>query len=88
MIKPVLTFVSGLQESVLLDFISQNKVKILHKVKTCQNCLHQKFPYKNEQIYISFIFFSIFELLLKFYKQFYFILNFSNSCNGKNACGN
>ena len=52
MIKRVLTFVSGVQESVLVDFISQNKVKILHKVKTCQNCLHQKFPCKNEQIYI------------------------------------
>ena len=47
MIKRVLTFVSGVQESVLLDFISQNKVKILHEVKTCQNCLHQKFPNKN-----------------------------------------
>ena len=70
MIKRVLTFVSGVQESVLIDFISQNKVK------TCQNCLHQKFPYKNEQIYIFFTFFSIFELLLKFYAQFYFILNF------------
>ena len=56
MIKRVLTFVSGLQESVLVDFVSQNKVKILHKVKTCQNCLHQKFPYKNEQIYIFFNF--------------------------------
>ena len=52
MIKCVLTFVSGVQESVLVDFISQNKVKILHKVKICQNCLYQKFPYKNEQIYI------------------------------------
>ena len=52
MIKRVLTFVSGVQESVLLDFISQNKLKILHKVKTCQNCLHQKFFYKNEQFYI------------------------------------
>ena len=49
MIKRVLAFVSGVQESVLVDFISQNKVKILHKVKTCQNC-HQKFSYKNEQI--------------------------------------
>ena len=88
MIKPVLTFVSGVQKSVLVAFISQNKVKILHKVKTCQNCLHQKFPYKNEQIYIFFIFFSIFELLLKFYAQFYLILNFSNSCNGKYACAN
>ena len=53
MIKRVLTFVSGVQESVLLDFTSQNKVKILHKVKTCQNCLHQKFSHKNEDI--SFI---------------------------------
>ena len=88
MIKRVLTYVSGLQESVLLDFISQNKVKILHLVKTSQNCLHRKFPYKNEQIYIFFIFFGIFELLLKFYAQFYLILNFLNSCNGKNACGN
>ena len=56
MIKRLLTFVSGLQESVLLDFISQNKVKILHKVKTSQNCLYQKFPYKNEQIYILLYF--------------------------------
>ena len=51
-VKRVLTFVSGVQGSVLVDFISQNKVKILHKVKTSQNCLHQKFPYKKEQIYI------------------------------------
>ena len=48
--KRVLTFVSAVQESVLVDFISQNKVKILHKVKASQNSLHQKFPYKNEQI--------------------------------------
>ena len=46
MIKRVLTLVSGAQqESVLVDFTSQNKVK------TCQNCLYQKFPCKNEQIY-------------------------------------
>ena len=57
MIKHVLTFVSGVQKSVLLDFISQNKVKILHEVKTCQNCLHQRFPYKNEKTFISYIFF-------------------------------
>ena len=50
MIKRLLTFVSGVRESVLVDFITQNKVKILHKVKTYQNCLHQIFPYKNEQI--------------------------------------
>ena len=29
MIKCVLTFVSGVQESVLVDFITQNKVKIV-----------------------------------------------------------
>ena len=52
MIKCVLTFVSGVQESVLVDFISQNKVKILHKVKICQNSPYQKFPYKNKQVYI------------------------------------
>ena len=66
MIKHVLTFVSGVQESVLVDFISQNKVKILYKAITCQNCLYQKFsnpnPYKNEKTYI----FCIFELLLTF----------------------
>ena len=50
MIKCVLTFVSGVQESVAVDFISQNEVKTLHKVKICQNCLYQKFPYKNKQI--------------------------------------
>ena len=50
MIKRVLAFVSGVQESVLVYSISQNKVKILHTVKTCQNCLHQIFPYTNEQI--------------------------------------
>ena len=32
MIKCVLTFILGVQESVLVDFISQNKVKILHKL--------------------------------------------------------
>ena len=47
MIKHVLTFVSGLQGSVLVDFISQNRVKILYKVKTGQNSLHQKFPNPN-----------------------------------------
>ena len=52
MIKRVLTFVSDVRESALVDFISQNKIKILHKVQTCQNYFHQKFPYKNEQIYI------------------------------------
>ena len=50
MIKRVLTFISGVQESVLVDSISQNKVK------TCQNSLHQNFLCKNEQIYIFYIF--------------------------------
>ena len=53
---PVLTFASGVQESVLLHFISENKVKILHEVKTCHKCLHQKFFYKNEKTCISFMF--------------------------------
>ena len=42
MIKRVLTFISDVQESVWLDYISSNKVKILLEVKTCQNCLHHK----------------------------------------------
>ena len=60
MIKHVLTFVSGLQESVLVDFLSQNKVKILYKVKTGQNYLHQKFPNpnKNEKNVDFFVFLS------------------------------
>ena len=52
MIKRVLTFVSGIQESDLVDFVSHNKVK------TCQNPLHQKFPYKNKQNYIFLDFFE------------------------------
>ena len=55
MIKCILTFVSGVQESVLVNFTRQNKIKILHKVKTCQNVLYQKLSYKNEQIYIFFL---------------------------------
>ena len=46
MIKRVLSFVLDVQEFVLVDLY----VKILHKVKTSQNCLYQKFPHKNEQI--------------------------------------
>ena len=51
MIKHALTFVSSLQESVLVDFISQNEVKLLYKVKNGQKSLHHKFPnfYKNEK---------------------------------------
>ena len=52
MIRRVLTFVSDVQLSVLVVFISQNKVKFLHRVKTFQNCLYQKFPYEKEQVYI------------------------------------
>ena len=52
MIKPAPMFVLGVQESVFVDFVSQNKVKILHEVKTCQDFFYQKFPYKNEQIYV------------------------------------
>ena len=43
MIKRVLMFVSGVYESVLVDFISQN-------------CPYQKFSYKNEQIYFLIFF--------------------------------
>ena len=75
MIKCVLTFVSGVQESASVRFYKSHKVKILHEVKICQNCLYQKFPNKNEQICIFKIFFLIFELLLKFYAQFHLILN-------------
>ena len=56
MIKRVLTFVPSVQESVLVNFISHSKVIILRKVETYQNCRYQKFPYKNEQIYIFSIF--------------------------------
>ena len=70
MIKRVLTFVSGLQGSVLVDFRSQNKVKSLHKVKTCQNSLHQKFPYKNEQIYIFLYFFEFLSCYYNFMCSF------------------
>ena len=58
MIKCELTFITGVQESVLVDFIRQNKVKILRKVKTCQSCLYQKFPQKNKQIYFFLYFFE------------------------------
>ena len=54
MIKHVLTFVSGVLESVLISFLVKIKSKFcIYKVKTFQNCLHQKFldpnPYKNEK---------------------------------------
>ena len=70
MIKLELTFVSGVQESVLVDFISQHKIKILHN--TCQNLSKlssSKIFLQNEQIYNFFkIFFSNFELLLLDFK--------------------
>ena len=56
MIKCVLTFVSGVHESVSVDFIRQNKVKILHKVKICQNCLYQNFLTKTNKLYFLNIF--------------------------------
>ena len=74
MIKHELTFVSGVQESVLVDFISQNKGKILYKVKSCQNCLIKNFLTliltKMKKTYIFCIFFLIFELLSQIYAQF------------------
>ena len=60
MIKCVLTFVSGVQESVLEDFISQNEVKILHKVKIV---LIKKFLTKTNK----FIFFKYFFEFLSCY---------------------
>ena len=61
MIKRVVTFVSGVQESVLVDFVSQNEVK------TCQNSRHQKFPnpYKNEKTYVFFEFLSSYLNLMR-----------------------
>ena len=53
MIKHVLTFVSGVQKSVLVDFISQNKVKILHKVKLVKIIFIKNFLTKTNK----FIFF-------------------------------
>ena len=68
MIKRLLMFVSYVQESsVLVDFIRQNNVNILHKVKTCQNCLYQNFLTKTNKFIFFFYIFSNFELLLKFY---------------------
>ena len=57
MIKRALTLVSGVQESVLLDFISQNKVKILHKVKTCKTVFIKNFLTKMKKLtFLSYIF--------------------------------
>ena len=54
MIKRVLTFVSGVQESVLVNFVSHNKVKILHKVKIV---FIKNFLQKRTNLYFCFIFF-------------------------------
>ena len=57
MIKCVLTFVSGVQESVLVDFINQNKVKILQKVKICQIVFIKNFLAKtNKFIFFKYLF--------------------------------
>ena len=60
-VQHVLTFVIYIIFLNLVDFIGQNKVKILYKVKTGQNSLHQKFPnpnpYKNEKNVDFFVFF-------------------------------
>ena len=58
MIKRIQTLVLGVQESVLVHFRSQNKVKYLHEVRTCQNCLYQKISYKSKQIHIFSLFFE------------------------------
>ena len=63
MIKRVLTFVSGVQESVLVDFISQNKVKILHKVKPVKIVFIKNFLTKTNK----FIFFLCFFEFLSCY---------------------
>ena len=54
MIKCVLTFVSGVQESVLVDFISQNKVKILHTVKIV--FIKNLFTKTNKFIFFTYFF--------------------------------
>ena len=52
-------------EVCFVKFLSQNKVKILLRLKTCQNCLYQKFPYKNKQIYIFVLCFLNFRAAIK-----------------------
>ena len=79
MIKRVLTFVSG----VCFGRFYKSKFCIKSKLSSSKISLQ-----KRTNLYILYIFFEFFHLLLKFYAQFYLILNFSNSCNGKNACAN
>ena len=57
MMKRVLTFVSGLQESVLLDLISQNKVKICMKSKLVKIVFIKNFLTKmKKNLYFFYIF--------------------------------
>ena len=58
MIKRELTFVSGVQEFVLVDFISQNKDKCGIKLKLVKIVFIKKFPYENEQSHIYIFFFE------------------------------
>ena len=62
MIKRVLTFVSGLQESVLVDFISKNEVKILHKSKLVKIVINNFLTKTNK-----FTFFLYFFQFLSYY---------------------
>ena len=48
-------FISGVQESVLVDFVSQNKVKILHIVKTVKIILIKNFHTKMNKLLLSFL---------------------------------
>ena len=56
MIKCVLTFVSGVQESVLVDFISQNKVKILHNQNLSKLSSSKISLQKRTNLYFFYIF--------------------------------
>ena len=60
MIKRVLTFVSGVQESVLVDFISQNKVKIWKKSKLVKIVFIKNFLTKTNKFKVFLYFFEFF----------------------------
>ena len=77
MIKRELMFVSSVQDFVLLDFISQSFAfsQNLQKLSLSKISLQ-----KLTNLYFFFNFY-IFKLLLKFYAQFYLILNYRNRCN-------
>ena len=55
MIKRVLMFALGVQESALVDFISQNKVKILVEVKTGQIICIKNFLTKTNKFLYMFL---------------------------------